>query len=198
MIVSVVNLKGGVGKTTSAIALATAAVRSGKSVRVLDADSQSSASLWALAADESGDPLPFDVDSANIATIRKTKVADGEWVFIDCPPSGRVTDEAISVADFVVIPSTPAAMDMQQTWTTAATMEEAGRPYAILLTRCQPRTLAFRGTLAELEQRGASSFDTHIPQREDIKNYFGSPFGDDLFGYDEAMRELEEATSDGD
>lgn len=194
MIVAVVNLKGGVGKTTSAIALATAAQRAGKDAKVLDADSQSSASLWALAADESGEPLPFTVESANIATIRKTKSVGDEWIFIDCPPSGRVTDEAINAADFVVIPSTPAAMDMQQTWTTAATMEGSGKPYAILLTRCQPRTLAFRGTLAELEQREVSSFGTHIPQREDVKNYFGNPFGEDLFGYDDAFREIEEAT----
>lgn len=195
MIISIVNLKGGVGKTTSAIALATAAERSGKAVRVLDADQQSSASLWALSASEGGDPLPFDVDSANIATIRKLSPRKGEWLIIDCPPSGRVTDEAITRADFVVIPSTPSAMDMQQTWVTAATMEEAGKPYAILLTRCQPRTLAFKGTLAEIEEREASSFDTHIPQREDLKNYFGSPFGDELFGYESALAEIEEATS---
>ena len=38
MIVSLLNLKGGVGKTTSCIALATAATRDGKDVIVLDAD----------------------------------------------------------------------------------------------------------------------------------------------------------------
>lgn len=193
MIIAVINLKGGVGKTTTAIALATAAEREGIDVTVLDADSQSSASLWALAASDSGDQLPFGVDSANIATIRRLSPQDGQWFIIDCPPNGRVTDEAMSKADFVIVPTTASAMDMQQTWTTAATMDEAGKPYAILLTRCAPRTLSFRSTVAEIEGRGVSAFDTRIPQREDVKNYFGSCFGSELFGYDSVLREIREA-----
>lgn len=190
MIVSVINLKGGVGKTTTAIALATAARSVGMAATVLDADQQSSASLWALAAAEAGEPLPFDVDSANIATIRRLDPAADGLVVIDCPPNGRVTDEAMAKADFVVVPSTPAAMDMQQTWTTAATLEEAGKPYAILLTRCVPRTLALRGTLAELESREASYFEATIPQREDLKNLFGCALGPELYGYEDVLAEI--------
>ena len=52
MIISIINLKGGVGKTTTAIALATAAQRDGKDVEVYDTDPQSSASLWAMSAEE--------------------------------------------------------------------------------------------------------------------------------------------------
>lgn len=193
MIVAVINLKGGVGKTTTAIALATAAARDGLKVTVLDADSQSSASLWALAASEAGDPLPFEVDSANIATIRRIKPKKEEWFIIDCPPNGRVTDEAAGAADFVIVPSTPSAIDMQQTWTTVATMAEADKLHAILLTRCVPRTLAYKGTVAEIEERDVSCFDTHIPQREDVKNFFGANFGDDLFGYDKVLEEIREA-----
>lgn len=59
MIISTINLKGGVGKTTTAIALATAAVRDGKDVELYDCDPQSSASLWAMMAEEAGDSLPF-------------------------------------------------------------------------------------------------------------------------------------------
>ena len=55
MIISTINLKGGVGKTTTAIALATAAVRDGKDVELYDCDPQSSASLWAMMAEEAGD-----------------------------------------------------------------------------------------------------------------------------------------------
>lgn len=73
MIVAVVNIKGGVGKTTTAIALATLAARKGHEVVVLDADEQSSASLWAWNAEQNGKPLPFSVESANIATLRRLK-----------------------------------------------------------------------------------------------------------------------------
>ena len=70
MIISTINLKGGVGKTTTAIALATAAGRDGKDVELYDCDPQSSASLWAMMAEEAGDPLPFPVTPANVATVR--------------------------------------------------------------------------------------------------------------------------------
>lgn len=40
MIISVINLKGGSGKTTTAMALATAAARHNRNVSVLDTDPQ--------------------------------------------------------------------------------------------------------------------------------------------------------------
>ena len=55
MIISAMNLKGGVGKTTTAMSLATAAEREGKDVEVYDCDPQSSASFWALLADQNDD-----------------------------------------------------------------------------------------------------------------------------------------------
>ena len=41
MIIGVTNIKGGVGKTTSSLAIATAAQRSGLSVTVVDTDRKS-------------------------------------------------------------------------------------------------------------------------------------------------------------
>lgn len=70
VIISTINLKGGVGKATTAIALATAAKRDGKDVELNDTDPQSSASPWAMRAEENGDPLPFSVTPANVTTVR--------------------------------------------------------------------------------------------------------------------------------
>ena len=46
-VISIQSQKGGAGKTTLAVHLASAAVARGLSVRVLDADEQKSALLWA-------------------------------------------------------------------------------------------------------------------------------------------------------
>ena len=50
MRISFVHTKGGVGKTTSSILLATAAKRRGIAVEFFDADPQASASRWAEVA----------------------------------------------------------------------------------------------------------------------------------------------------
>jgi chromosome partitioning protein len=192
MIVAITNLKGGVGKTTTALALASAASSAGEKVKVVDADSQGSATLWGISAEENGDPLPFEIVPGNQATVPRIK-GDGEWVFIDCPPSGKVTDEAVNVADFVVVPMTPSAVDMQQTWATVQTLSTASKLYAVLICRADPRTLTYRAAIEALREADASFFDTSIPQREDIKNCFGSPFDRDLYGYDAVFEEIKEA-----
>ena len=192
MIIAITNLKGGVGKTTTAVALACAAQAAGESVRLVDADAQGSATEWAYAADENGEALPFDVEAGNQASISRLKDKEGEWVFIDCPPTGTVADEAVKTADIVVVPMTPSEVDMRQTWATVQTLSAAEKPYAVLIVRADKRTLTFRAVIDALKEESASYFDTAIPQREDVKNSFGYAFAD-LYGYDEVFREIKEA-----
>lgn len=190
MIIAVTNLKGGVGKTTTAVALACAASASGEAVRLIDADAQGSATEWGyLAADDGGVELPFAVEAGNQASISRLKARDGEWVFIDCPPTGKVADEAVGKADFVVVPTTPSEADMRQTWATIQTLAASDKPYAVLVVRADKRTLSFRYAIEALRDGDASFFETVIPQREDVKNSFGSAFAD-LYGYDEVFSEL--------
>lgn len=91
MIISVINLKGGSGKTTTAMALATAAARHNRNVSVLDTDPQGDATTWAGDAEDAGETLPFTVDSANIGKLKRLRktMADDELVIIDCPPAGK-------------------------------------------------------------------------------------------------------------
>jgi chromosome partitioning protein len=202
VIISIINLKGGVGKTTTAMALATAAQRDGKRVEVYDTDPQSSASLWAMVAEENGDPLPFEVVSANIATVRtagrKYKGDPDEWVIIDCPPNGHVMDEAMRVADLVIVPTTTGPADMVKAFETAETLSERDVYYAILMTRTVARTLTLKQSMSELEDKNASYFDAQIPNREALKNFFGNSFGDDLFGYEAVYEEAKEGLENGD
>ena len=95
MRVALANAKGGVAKTTSCIYLAAVLARRGIEVAVYDADPQSSASLWAAAAEQAGDPLPFDVLPANMATLAHLggDPAAREWSIIDAPPQGPLLDK---------------------------------------------------------------------------------------------------------
>ena len=79
--------------------------------------------------------------------------------------------------------------DLVKTAETVKTMEANGRPYAVLLTRVLTNTNGFKAAQENL----AAYFDTAIRQKEDLKGYFGLPFGSALYGYDDVYSELREA-----
>lgn len=103
MIVTIANAKGGVAKTTSAIYLAAAyARRFEEGATVLDADPQSSASLWRDMAEENGGwPAGTDVMPANLSTLQRlARAGHGGFAVVDAPPQGRLFEESVKAADF--------------------------------------------------------------------------------------------------
>lgn len=112
-VIAILNQKGGVGKTTLAVHLATALARQSMSVLLLDADPQGSALDWAAA--RHGDPL-FPVVGLPKPSIHKelpSLAKDYEMVIIDGPP--RVYDvarSAIMASDLVLVPVQPSPYDV--------------------------------------------------------------------------------------
>jgi chromosome partitioning protein len=112
-VISVLNQKGGVGKTTLTVHLATAFARKGEKVLLIDADPQGSALDWSAA--RSGDPL-FPVAGLPKASLHKELPPLAEsysTVLIDGPP--RVYDvarSAIMASDLVLIPVQPSPYDV--------------------------------------------------------------------------------------
>lgn len=194
MIIGICNLKGGTGKTTAAIYLATEAAESGFSAAVLDCDPQASATLWANYAEDAGTPLPFSVDSANIGTLeRKAGAAAGSgdtWAFVDCPPSGSIVSTAAELADMVVIPTGTGAGDMLKTVALAEALVEKDIFCAVLVERAAANTVALRETLAELDERGIDYFEHVVPAREEIRNTYGNPCGSRRHGFEGVFSEI--------
>lgn len=112
-VISVLNQKGGVGKTTLAVHIATGFARLKNRVLLIDADPQGSALDWAAARE--GEAL-FPVAGMPKNSIHKElpPLAKGyETVIIDGPP--RVYDvakSAIMASDLVLIPVQPSPYDV--------------------------------------------------------------------------------------
>lgn len=198
MIVSVINIKGGVGKTTTAMALALIGAQRGYDVTLYDTDPQASASTWVMAAEEEGITFPFDTKPGNIATIKRLarRQQPDSLIIIDTPPSGNVTDAALNVADFVIVPVAPALGEIRKTRETIETLDDNCKAYAVLVNRVKPRTISYRELLSELQDRDVSYFETVIPEREALRKAYGSDRLLD-FGYQEVFDELMEAMGDG-
>lgn len=112
-VISILNQKGGVGKTTIAVHLATALARKKFRVMLLDADPQGSALDWSAARK---DPPLFPVAGLPKSSIHKelpALAAHYDFVVIDGPP--RVYDvarSAIMASDLVIIPVQPSPYDV--------------------------------------------------------------------------------------
>src|SRR5699024_1656163 len=132
---AIVNPKGGTVKTTSTICIVTA-LAGMREVVVWDAEPQGTATGWEVPAAEEGQPLPFDVEIVNQARLKRgPRNTSAAYVLIDTPPGHpKVIDEAIAAADFVILPSSPAVIDLDRMLATADSIP-ADVPHAALITR---------------------------------------------------------------
>ncbi|WP_058234309.1 ParA family protein [Devriesea agamarum] len=166
--ITVASSKGGTGKTTTAVMLACSFQAGGYRVQVLDADPQGDATEWADDAADNGDPLPFDVVPVNLRALRRPLPATVDFQIVDTGPhSPDVAQVAIDTATYVVIPTTASPLDLRRMWRSLDTT--AHRRTRVLLTRAEPRTTAYRHTVAALIDEGAPHFETPILARTAIK-----------------------------
>ena len=133
MIISLLNQKGGVGKTTLAVHLATGLAQEKNRVLLLDADRQGSALDWAANREE---PPLFPVlglPKPNIHKELPKMVGDYQHIIIDSPPhSNEVARSVILASDLILIPVQPSPYDVWASKETVDLINEA-RPYKELL-----------------------------------------------------------------
>jgi chromosome partitioning protein len=138
-VLSVISQKGGVGKTTIATALAVAAERDGRSAAVFDLDPQASASFWKDT--RRGDtPAVAAIPPARLShTLRAAAEAGCDLAIVDAPPFAKdIAFEAAQHADFVLIPTKPAVLDLMSVTRTLELLRHYSRPSAVVMTFCPP------------------------------------------------------------
>ena len=186
---SLVHTKGGVGKTTTAMFLAAAAVRRGMRARVIDADPQGSASSWADRAAYGGTPLPFDVSPATAASLRAITSEPDELVLIDTPPgTASAIDAAIDAADLVIIPTGARAADIDRVWPTLDITQH--RPTTILLTFMDLRKMESVEMPRSLAEANAPVLPCIVRDLTTIERAFGREIPRYLGDYEDVFDEL--------
>lgn len=174
--------KGGAGKSTSAVLLATQLALKGAGVTVLDADPNKPVSFWAkmpgkpenlsVIASVSEDTIIDDIETA----AQKTP-----FVLVDLEGTASVTVAyAISRADMVIIPTQGSQLDASQAAKAIGLVKKQEKafgkkiPCAILFTRTsaalQPRTL--QHIQQEFQKHRILAFQTQIHEREAYRALF--------------------------
>ncbi len=171
MIISVVNQKGGVGKTTLSIHLADGLAKRGRKVALVDADAQNSSLLWSAA--RHGETL-FPVLGMPKETLYqelqglKTGFDD---IVIDGPPRvAAILKACIAAADLVLVPVRPSSLDVWAATDVAALIEEVrtllpNLRAAFVINERRPNTRLARDVAIALEAIGLAVCKTSIHSR---------------------------------
>jgi chromosome partitioning protein len=143
--------KGGVGKTTLAAALATAAALDmpESHVGMVDLDPQGSLTHWWNDRAESWPMLCELAGLALSAGLPGIRVLGIDLLFVDCPPGfSPILRETIACADLVLVPTLASPLDFAAVASTIEVAEAAGVPYRTVLNKA-----VFRSRIAGLAVR---------------------------------------------
>jgi chromosome partitioning protein len=193
MRVAMVNLKGGVCKSTSAVYLAAGLARHGRTLLV-DADPQGTVLTWSELAGD-GFPPVVSLPTRDLRRRLRELAKDYEHVVIDTAPGNpAISRSAVLAADVVVIPTSPTLVDLDRLRPTLELLAEVEeqQPFQvrILLTRVRAGTISGRTAREFLaDEAELPLFEAMITLRE----LYGASFGlviENLGEYADVLQEL--------
>jgi chromosome partitioning protein len=179
--IAFVSPKGGVGKTTAALLLASQLARGAK-VCIVDADPNHPIAAWAK-----GTQLPenlsvmADVDEDNILDRIEDAAASAPFVIVDLEgTAAKIVLLAVSQADLVIIPMQGSQLDAEQASRAIRVLKQHEKmtrravPFGVLLTRTSPiiRTRTMGHIQGGLVDAGVPMFGVQLHEREAFRAIF--------------------------
>ena len=174
--------KGGAGKSTSALLLATELAAAELTVTLIDADPNRPLAKWAAQGNApAGIRIVGDVSEQTIIETIDRAAEETAFVIVDLEgTASKMVSYAISRADLVIVPTKASHLDAIES---AAALIEVNRveqafritiPTAILFTQTNPaiRTRSLAALEAAFEQHRATMMSCHLHEREAYRAMF--------------------------
>jgi chromosome partitioning protein len=166
-VVSIMNGKGGVGKTMVTMSLAAHTAAAHGRALVVDVDPQATAYDLTQTMEDPGYDVVHELDPAELTRI--SQLRDYDTILVDCPGSleGRdVLNEVLQRSTYVIIPYPHEPEAVLPTLRTAGKVRESGVPYGAVVTMADPRLGAdfILDAWATLDAAGIRRFRSFIRQ----------------------------------
>lgn len=211
--IAFVGQKGGMGKSTAALVLASELHARGRKVLLVDSDPQGSSRIWVDVMKELGAEPP-DIVAADATMHRRlpAKMAAYEYTVIDCPPQlGAIQRSALMLCDLAVVPCGQSDIDgwsMQRSveLIQAAVKARPALSAFVLLTRTQAQTKLGRSARDILTPLGVPFLKAELGYRNGYQAFPGAgcsaseyapaddPMGDEVRAFvAEILKELRRA-----
>lgn len=181
-----VSPKGGAGKTTSALILATQLAKKTK-VTVIDADPNHPIDTWAAGGNKPANmSVISDANEETIADRIDDAAAESPFVIVDLEgTASKIVIMAVTRADFVIVPTQGSELDAEQASKALNVIRQHEKsmrrvngeyklPYKVLLTRTNAAIRA--RTLSHIQKSmldaGIPVFDAEMNEREAFRAVF--------------------------
>lgn len=200
LVISFLNQKGGVGKSTLSINVAACFALLKQKVLLIDADKQGTSSTWASLRPETGFQI-VSMARENMARDALRLAADYDFTIIDGPPQAETISRSCIVAsDLVAVPIEPGGASRWSSDLTIRQLKEAQElkpnlKCGLVVSRRIGGTVLGRDTCALAADAGITTFETEIEQR--IAFAEALTMGKTIFEWSEnslAVREIQALT----
>lgn len=181
-VIAFANPKGGAGKTTTALLLATELAVKGALVTIIDADPERWISQWAkLPGKPESITIASDVTEDTVVDAIEEAERTAQFVIVDLEGTASLmVSNAIGMADLVVIPIQGSSMDAKggaKTIKLIRNQEKMSRrkiAHAVVLTRTGAAitSRALRNVSEQLQAGGVEIFKTAIVERAAYRDLF--------------------------
>ena len=196
-IISVANPKGGAGKSTTTLVLATTLAQQGASVIILDCDPNRPIVGWRAGGTKNAVTVDGDVNESNVVQKLDDYRRRFQFVFVDLEgTASRLMSRALGRSNLVVIPIQASPTDAELAARAIHLIQEEEEafektiPYRIMFTRTSPAiaTKLEKTILSQLRAGEVPTFRNHLNERSAYKA---------LFFYQQDLSELDDKEVNG-
>jgi len=164
--IAIISQKGGAGKTTLSVHLATAAALAGHNAAIIDLDPQGTAASWGDRRQADAPEVVSGQATRLAILIEAARTNGANFLVLDTAPNADQTAlRAAQTADLVLIPCRAATFDLEAIKATLTLSQLAQKPSFVILNAIPPRSGIGREAAEGLTAQGAQVAPVMLSQR---------------------------------